>query len=64
MSDNLYSSRNEDEPWTGHLDSVDISRARLFSKKSGGLISSACVKKPSLLPQRVCLRSLLVRYDL
>ena len=33
MSDNLYSSRNEDEPWTGHLDSVDISRARLFSKE-------------------------------
>ena len=40
MSDNLYSSRNEDEPWTGHLDSVDISRARLFSKEISALFQA------------------------
>ena len=33
MNQNLHTSRNEDEPWTGDLDSVDISRARLFSKE-------------------------------
>lgn len=33
MTQNLHTSRNEDEPWTGDLDSVDISRARLFSKE-------------------------------
>ena len=33
MNQSLHTSRNEDEPWTGDLDSVDISRARLFSKE-------------------------------
>jgi cytochrome P450 len=33
MNQNLHTSRNEDEPWTGDLDSVDVSRARLFSKE-------------------------------
>jgi cytochrome P450 len=33
MNHELHTSRDQDEPWIGDLDSVDISRARLFSKE-------------------------------
>jgi cytochrome P450 len=33
MNHELHISRDQDEPWIGDLDSVDISRARLFSKE-------------------------------